>query len=348
MKLFLNKTIFFAFILLSTIVLVNLTGDAANLFSESFELALARLLIDGHRVKNVQNLDERMLQKNIINLRSGVPDVLILGSSRGMLIGSKYSKKSLFNHCVSGCSVEDLIAIFQILKKSGQIPKKIVINADPWLFNKNNRQNCWKSIQTDFFDFWGKTSSDFFATKYLQLLSPSYFQASLLMLFKRITSQNETTPEALQENDDPGNFLIRLPDGTIQYDHKFRSANLETIKERIASYKAGPVYSLENYNSLSKYHIELFESLINHMQKSGIELEFLLVPYPETVFQVLQTRIPAVLEFENYIRRVAEERNIKLTGSFYPRLVNVEDSDFYDGMHLNEDGVEKLLKKKLF
>src|SRR5690606_22220124 len=103
-------------------------------------------ILVGNNVTNIENYDERTLQRNIINNHHICPQVLVLGSSRTMLINSReFIGKTFFNNSVSGASIEDIVAIYQMYDNRKCYPGKIILALDPWILNVNNGQNRWKS-----------------------------------------------------------------------------------------------------------------------------------------------------------------------------------------------------------
>ena len=59
----------------------------------------------------------------------------------------------------------------------------------------------------------------------------------------------------------------------------------------------------------------------------------------------IEKQYKIVLEIENMIKEFAKKSNIKYAGSFSPIESNLNETHFYDGMHLNEEGVKIILKE---
>jgi len=169
-----------------------------------------------------------------------------------------------------------------------------------------------------------------------------------MMLKTRILNAQITKPAPLKKGEELGDFLIRFPDGTIHYDKAFRLANLDTIKGRIKEFISVPIYSLENYNSFSEQDMNNFTQLIRQMRQKGIIVEFLFIPYPREVYDYFIKKISIVKDFEDFIRSFAKENDILTSGSYNPSFSDVSDEYFYDGMHLNELGIEKIMAGKRF
>jgi len=48
---------------------------------------------------------------------------------------------------------------------------------------------------------------------------------------------------------------------------------------------------------------------------------------------------------EEYIVSYAKENEINIYGSYNPKRFNLDVNDFYDGMHLNSNGISKVLNR---
>jgi hypothetical protein len=67
------------------------------------------------------------------------------------------------------------------------------------------------------------------------------------------------------------------------------------------------------------------------------------MPYHPIVYDYLMAHYPIVQNVEKYLNQLTISMDIELKGSFNPHLYNLTTIDFYDGMHLNEEGVSKVL-----
>lgn len=131
------KIIFSIFILMLLIAIFNFIVDPGSKFKNKYNE-----LGNYSRNKNIlvlSNIDERIFKKTLIENIEKKRDILILGSSRVMTIGTEnFNKKLVFNSGVSGADLGDIIALSNIYIKKIGFPKKILIGIDPWLFNKND------------------------------------------------------------------------------------------------------------------------------------------------------------------------------------------------------------------
>jgi hypothetical protein len=333
---FIYKISISALIISLILISVNFFGDAAKLFDSDYEKRMANIIFAGDNVTNISNYDERKFQKELISKLEYTPDILILGSSRTMLINNKYFPDQLiFNSSVSGASIEDFISIYHLYKIEGVLPKKIIIGIDPWLFNINNNQVRWKSLLNEYNQFHNKdlvASPSYF--KYKQLLSPSYFQSSI----KNIGKNTEPYGTSVDYNV----TNTKLTDGSLTYSKTFREATSSEIEVKVSGYIQGNIYSIENFNELSPKIIGDFKKLIKDI-KGNSQIEFFLAPYHPTVYEVVKNDYPMVLKTENFINDFAKQNSIQVLGSFNPNIISINEDYFYDGMHLKEKGIMRIL-----
>lgn len=345
MKYFLKKTLFFSLPVFFLLIIVNYYIDPANLFSSNYENKITNALLSRKNITNIDNYDDRKLQRNIINKINYCPNTIVLGSSRTMLLNSiNCNNTSFFNNSVSGATIEDILGIYQLYVKNNYFPKKIILGIDPWLLNENNGQERWKSISSEYNDFLksiNKNPVDINNSSYLQLVSPSYFQSSVNMLFNKKENPIVTNKRFNRS-------ITKIFDGSITYDQKFRQADLNIIKGKVDKFIEGKIYSIENYQNLSYKNRILFEHFIKILNDNNVEIEFFLSPYHPKVYNFIknQKKYKNVNESEKYFLSIAKKLNIEVLGSYDPFKLNLNESHFYDGMHCNEKGVDLILSKK--
>jgi hypothetical protein len=346
MQKFIFKTSIFSILIFLFLISVNYWGDSAKLFHTSYENKIADIIFSNQNATNISNYNDRVFQKELINKLNSKPDILVIGSSRTMLINSTYFKnEKVINNSVSGASIEDLIAIYQMFKNKNLLPKKIILGIDPWLFNEKNNQTRWQSIGNEYNAFFKKSAEieeNILNNEVKQLFSLSYFQASFRNLPNVILGISD--PIGTENIYNQSN--TKLVDGSISYGKKYREVSNEQIKGKAQLYISGRIYSIENYNEISPRIFNEFEKLCDEILKNDIELSFFLAPYHPIVFEKFEKDYQIVLEVENKISEFALEKNIKLLGSFNPVKIGIDNSGFYDGMHSKESTIKDILKVK--
>ncbi|KEH98707.1 hypothetical protein [Clostridium massiliodielmoense] len=346
MRKFIKKVLFLLPIPI-IIVCVNYFGDAANIFYKQgfYEKGIVKILGTNKNVNNLDNYDERLLQKFYVDNLSSPKNVVILGSSRAMQVSSKILKENdMFNSSVSGASLEDLMAIYGIYRKDNKLPQKVILELDPWILNKNNGQNRWKSIKEYYFYINGLINSseykkDLIDDKVFELVSLSYFQSSL----KKIKDSGEKgySPTELEYC----TTNIKKRDGSLAYNEKFRNKSIDEVdKEAIKYASEKPIYCFGDFEKIDGNYKSNFERFINLIKKDGVEIEFLLTPYHPIVYDKLisSDNYKIVVDIEKYFRGFAKKENIKVYGSYNPQAINCTKKDFYDGMHVKPSGIIKI------
>lgn len=346
MRRFIYKSLIISLPILFLLIIVNYFGDGARIFDSEYEKEMADILFNGSFVTNISNYDERVFQKELINRMNNAPEILVLGSSRTMLINSAYfPNQTFFNNSVSGASIEDIIALFQIYKVRNILPKKIIIGIDPWLLNENNGQSRWKSLEY-FYNIYNKQNDSQITTsslhKYGELFSMSYFQASIKGIPKLFFGT--TRPIPTQEKFNATN--TKLSDGSLVYSADYRNATQNIINSKIDGYINGNIYSIENFESISDDIWFEFQEFISTLKKENITVEFFLCPYAPKVYEKVSISYPNVEKSENLIVGFAKANGIKVYGSFDPYGLGFDETYFYDGMHCKEKGIEEILNVK--
>ena len=163
MKKFIIKLILF-FLPFTIIPIINYTVDSYYLFGRSKQLEeIADILLSGKSITDLENFNDRYLQKQIINKMKNIPDVIALGSSQTMELRTSYLGQppgSFFNHSVAAGNLSDMIAILGCYKKRGHLPKKIIIGVSVQLM-------FVKSVSIFFSKRWEALAGEYY---YLQTL----------------------------------------------------------------------------------------------------------------------------------------------------------------------------------
>lgn len=352
MKKFFLKISMICFPVLVTLISVNYYVDPANLFSGGkYEKGIANYLCEGYNVTNIYNYDERLLQKYFIECLKIKPDILVIGSSRSMLIGSDLFSNKIINNGVSGASVEDFLAIYNFYQKRKFKPKTIILGLDPWLLNDNSGQTLWKSIADNYFEMLKNIGLKKYMprngegieflqneiNKKMQIVSFNYFQQSLSM----ISTKTNYYPTKELVND----TFTKHTDGSICYDNNYRYADSISVTNSAKAFiNANPLYSLGSFSNLSSRNKEIFEKFVLYLNEQNINLIFFLAPYHPIVYDYfkINAKYKIVLQTEKYYKELAKKYNLKLLGSFNPHIFKLKNIDFYDGMHCNVNAIKTI------
>ena len=342
-----KKWLLYSFVNISLLIIstsiFNYKIDSLELFNKSSNLVnAAKALTNGKMVAGLKDYDQRIFQELIIKNLKVKSDVIVIGSSRSMQLRKRFFLKdeiNFFNYSVSGASLEDYIAIIGTYEMMHRyIPSTIILGIDPWIFNKNNGRNSWKSLKK-YYDyeinkFYKKQKNNtpitINTTKWKQLINYDYTISNIKSL-RNLTKNNKKMfyiTDTIDIDDS-----IKENDGSIHYPYAIRYIKTENAKRAAISSTKGNVFSLENYKKLS--NLLLFEEFIKYLKSKNIKIIFFLPPYNPISYDILikNPKYSIINDVEKYLIDFAEKNNIEIKGSYNPHIYNFKYTDFSDGMH---------------
>ncbi len=322
---------------------VNYFVDPGHIYSTEYIDKVVEGARKGLNVEGVTNIDERLYRLKFAEVYKGQSfDYLALGSSRIMTVSEDALKgASLLNMGVSGCKIEDMIALYQICKDYDIHFKHVMIAPDPTFFNSNDNDSRWKSIESYYNEFLGihnEGISDL--TLYKNLVSPSYFKSALVMIPSLLKGNNELRYVKTFINEGGA----KRTDGSIYYDRKNRETPQTAIDNGALTWEHG---SYRNFISLSRERVALFEKLLASFKKDGVDASFFFCPFHPSYYKRVLEMKGAVEAFK-YVNDYARKNNIPVVGSFNPDDVGFKNTDFYDAAHARKESIDVLLKNELY
>lgn len=334
---------------------LNYIEDPANIFRKGpYEKGIVKHLNEGKNVTNVTNYDERLFQKYFITELNQCPDVIVLGSSRVMQLGKSYfPEEKLINNGVSGASIEDLLAIYDLYENKGCKIKKVRIGLDPYFLNDNNDQSRWKVLLAEYNEMLSKLELNKYTEKkvidesefekYKQLWSVSYFKNSWSYFVRGVDVHYRPTAETINKD------FTKLTDGSIVYGEISRNSTLETVNRYATqSITETPMYSMREFTKMSSKYQTIFKHFIVYLQAKNIEVEFFISPYHPIVYDHIKKSkdYQIVFEVEKYFKQLANDHKIKLIGTYSPYIYQFNDTYFYDGFHCKEASLFQVFAKQ--
>lgn len=332
LKLFLKKLL----LLLPVPVIIisfNYFIDPANLYKDDYEAGIANYLLEGYNVANVADCDDRLLQEYYINGLKQKKEIIVIGSSRSLLISSElFPGKSFFNNSVSAGILTDYKKIYSQYKKRGLIPSIIILNLDPGLIDeKTSSQKNWKTVKSNF------DLKNLIPEKYMELLSISYFQNSLLKIINKQTRENYY-PTKEVSND----TFMKLSDGSIAYHKSKKNRSIEEVRAIAIDFANKEVNNCDYYD-VNSYKIKELEDFIDLLLKNKVKVIFFLSPYHPKVYEIfMKSKKYKINKIEEYIIKMAEQKKIKILGSYNPEKYGLSEAEFYDGVHPKKPAIHKI------
>lgn len=332
------KLIISLFIFLLLIFLLNTKVFTSN-SNISTEAKLAKLLTNHKAIYSI-NMDERQFIKNRINYENSNPEILAIGSSRLMQLSKKVINNNLLNLSVSGASIEDQIVISLMAIEKFK-PKSVILGADPWLFNKFNGQDRWKSYLEEY-NFYLKKIIPF-ADDGIEV-KKKYFNYNFLIP-KLILDKIYTFLTVRSVDDNIVNKEINFSKQLINKDGSRTYAKKDITKE---IKKTLINYSMNKYK-FSEEKYEIYQNFLSYLKKNNnLEIYLFLSPFHPDSYQFTLNEVPQYEEVEKIYNNLAKKYNIKILGSYDAEINFCKNNEFYDSIHPKQDCLKKIVNKIKF
>ncbi len=344
------------------VVSINLMINPAHLTSSkdgfAYERGIAQLLLNGNNVINIDNFDARLVEKFYVQGLNESRDVIAIGSSRSMAINQDIFKgKTFFNHSVPGATLEDFLSIYYLYYSNGFKPKAVVLGVDPGVFNKNNHQALWRSLEVEYAQMRkvvGKASlkvdykiNEWVAPRYMELISLSYFQQSwrrwrdqkgLIVGKKHEKSQYMAVDSCFNEGP------TYCSDGSRISDRLTREMPIEQVYSKASSFSSSEnKFGLESY-AVDREKMALFSDFIAWLRGQDVRVVVFLGPYHPATYKLLTETLPfgIINDVEKQLREAADKTGAQVVGSYNPHNLPVDEHDFQDGAHLKVSAPKKI------
>jgi hypothetical protein len=339
----------------TVIGLVNYVIDPYNLYNQTSLKIAAIELSNGANITNVNNIDERSLQKYIIQNKAKGHDIVAMGSSRVMQLREDFFvPKSFFNSGLSAATIEDYMLVYGYYSERGILPNKIILAVDPWVFNRNHGFKRWFPLAKDVEKFekkyfrsnainWHSRHTLLNSLRlYLDLFMPDMFQRSILEFGSSDNKIISTTERRT-------NKRTKLSDGSRSYEYQRHNRSASEIDEIVKKHIVEEVpFGLSEFE-LDSTLIKVFGLFIDKCIQDNIDIHLVLVPYHPDYYKFLSqdNKYKSITKVEDIVVQIAADLKIGIIGSYSPLKVGLDKEDFYDPYHPSEKGMQKLLKGRL-
>lgn len=323
------------------VIATNYYVDPANVFSSSTYLGgIADILTKGHNVENLFNYDGRLLQEQMVKRLHEPPDVVVIGSSRVMEIGSDlFPGKKVLNCGVSHGWIPDMAAIVGLFDSLGRMPREFVIGLDPYMIGAGGTSE-WQSLSAYYGCFIRKAPggneghAEGLPNSYRKvssLFSFDYFKSSLEFVVKRRSKKYWDAG-----SDTP--LSGRFSDGTISYPATYR--NPDTLKISLDARNTGLRDGLPQPDSVN---IDLLNQLLDFLQQRQIAVKFVMAPFHPEFYEAVNQHQPLLFHhYEQLFIQMSVKRNIPIVGGFDPEVQGIPRLQFYDMYHCSRAALHKV------
>ena len=269
------------------------------------------------------DIDERVFVKNRINYETIKPEAIIIGSSRIMQASSKGTGFELLNLSVSGASLEDLVAIWELSSKRFN-PHYVFLGADPWMFNANSGQSRWRSLEAEYGSALSKLGLAKKEVSSSQSISTSGLDSVAINFY------NSVNQSKIRADDDSPSLVDKIrQDGSRVYNLTYANKSLEEIERSALSFVS---YGMTNYEYSNEVR-HIFEKFVSELKSQNLKVVIVLSPYHPSTYDLMRLQDKKFLEIESIFMEIAVTYGVELIGSYNPTKVGCSSEDFYDGMH---------------
>ena len=284
------------------------------------------------------NVNERLFTQARLDGPVYPSEAVVVGSSRLMVLSSKVLGRPLLNVSVGGAILEDYVA-FTAAAAEATGAKRVLIGADPWLFNGHSAGAAyWTSIEPSYQYWRGVIEGSVAATAprpKIEAGEPGRFTGLLNDLYTAINLTELSTDDGAVSSQ-----AKRARDGEHIYAADYVMMSEE---KRQITYPWNARYRMETYTH-SEERQRLFEKLLKHLKNHGLDVTLVLSPYHPDALAIIDQEKLGHFEAEARFRDLAARMNIEILGSYDNVIADCHANEFYDGMHPRPSCIKKILK----
>ena len=343
------------------IVGINYLVDPANIFhSDVLVQSVFDATASGMNADGVSNYNDRLFVEKRIQAMTKAPSYIVLGSSHGAQIDSNIAGADLYNSCVTGATLEDVTAIYEIYSENEIAAKTVILCVDAWFFDPNREDERCRLYIPEYYEsfirkhidesftFGGKTSSDLVAI-YKELISPSYFQSSFASIVQN--GYSAFTDHRATPTDSPitDRGMVKS-DGSYVYPQGYINASESEMQTRVSDALPAIVATLAESGGIDENMRAVFEALVSSILADGSEIILVESPYHPAAYGAVcsdPNASAALSEVSAYLEAFSADNGITLIGSYDPAALGLSGDDFIDALHLNYEATDELISENL-
>lgn len=333
---------------------INYYEDPANIFHDYSEDVAAALLNGEEAYFGSGNGDERSVKMHMIKGMPRQVECVTLGPSLSMGIRKQnVGTESYYNLSASGLNFNDFMAEIALLELHDIKFDRVIFCVDSYFFDDAFATKARNAALTPYAEYMLKVLDgeeavapeesdriDIIKMQIEQAFSITYLQSS----FEFIKSNGSALLKEKrwgiidQSTKDLAHFVC---DGSWVYDADYRDNTVEDVINDANNYNIERQFAYDRH--LSEYYKAYFEKLIQYLLDNKVSVEFYLCPLCPTLWERLEADRDHYFildEIESFAKEVANDYDIKITGSYNPYNVGVTDADFWDYRHIQHDRLD--------
>lgn len=361
------KAILFILPLLFMVAAVNWYVDSYAYLRVTYDQIGEQMAVNSMNVLGLEESDfnDRNLLLACMKQQTEPKEVIVAGSSRVMNFDhTMFDTDSFYNAGLSESTIYDLLAVTAILEQTGQMPDRMIIGVDAFLFNASHNNDRWMDLE-DYVVYMesqladagylendltvigtvdsttdakhiqnpqvntGRNNSKWFSLDYFR------YNVTLLPEHKRFVVNYTKDWEAEQ--------YLKHYDGSIAYGRILREADADEVEELTRqSIEEHVVYRMTDFQAIDEQSMALFSALIDYLQGCGVEVILYLPPYSPMMYNYIESEEQYHITFqvEERIEELASDKQIALYGSYDPAGCGLEMTDLYDIYHVKTEKMQ--------
>ena len=356
------KAILFILPLLCMVAAVNWYVDSYAYLRVTYDQIGEQIAVYSMNVVGLEESDfnDRNLLLACLKQQKEAKEVIVAGSSRVMNFDhTMFGTDSFYNTALSESTIYDLLAVAAILEQNGQLPDKMIIGVDAFLFNASHNNDRWMDLEDYVLYMEEKLGGvgdpanrsegiSGNAVKQGQIpptntgrdngkwLSLDYFRYNVTLLPERKRFAVDYTRDWEAER------YLKHYDGSIAYQQSLREVDVKDVEELTRqSIEEHVVYRMTDYKEIDEYSMELLSGLIDYLQSRGVEVILYLPPYSPMMYNYIESEEQYQITFqvEERINKLASDKQVALYGSYDPAGCGLEMMDLYDIYHVKTEKI---------
>ena len=213
---------------------------------------------------------------------------------------------------------------------------RIFLAADPWLFNETQFKpysDRWKSLSSEYHKSIQKLQNNESKIKIFdedEFNKPKSNSGSIVEKFYKFLNLRQAK---LIQSTNKDRDYVAYSDGTEKFDTKSMEVTGAPIKHFMSPYVH------------SKKKEDLFKKLIDYLIKNKKEVTLVLTPFYEDSYNLTVNESNLILKREDFFIKLAKNKNLKIIGSYNPKILNCNKDEFYNDTHPTESCYIKMFNQ---
>ena len=361
------KAVLFILPLLFMVAAVNWYVDSYAYLRITYDQIGEQMAVNSMNVLGLEESDfnDRNLLVACMKKQTNPKEVIVAGSSRVMNFDhTMFGTDSFYNTGLSESTIYDLLAVAAILEQNGQMPDKMIIGVDAFLFNASHNNDRWMDLEdyvvymenqlvdagymadvdevASMSDSMAMSGHEQFPQKNTgrdngKWLSLDYFRYNITLLPERKRFAVDYTMDWEAEQ------YLKHYDGSISYGRSLRGADTGEVEELTRqSIDEHVVYRMTDFKEIDEQSMALFSALIDYLQDRGVEVMLYLPPYSPMMYNYIESEEQYHITFqvEQRIKELASDKQAALYGSYDPAGCGLEMTDLYDIYHVKTEKMQ--------